>query len=295
MTPELVSVPVAGGHLAVHRWPGDGPVVMAAHGITANGLAWQRVADHLAGRVTLLAPDLRGRAASRDLPGPFGLETHADDLVATLDHLGVDRAVLAGHSMGAFVATTTAVRHPARIRELVLVDGGFGLPLPPGTDTDALLAAVLGPAFTRLGMTFPDRAGYLEFWARHPAFAELLDGGSAASGPQLPPTVMGHLAHDLIGEPPHLRSSCVPEAVRVDGLAVLTESGAALRLLTVPAVLLWARRGLLNEDQGLYDEHCLADVPIRAELVAGSNHYSILLGEAGATAVAGAIGAAVSR
>ncbi|WP_412543977.1 alpha/beta fold hydrolase [Longispora sp. K20-0274] len=289
MTPHLLRVPVAGGELAVHRWPGDGPVVLAAHGITGNGLAWQRVADHLAGEVTLLAPDLRGRAASRHLPAPYGLAAHADDLVAVLDHLGVDRVVLAGHSMGAFVATTAGVRHPGRIRELVLVDGGHGLPLPPGTDGDAVLAAVLGPAFARLAMTFADRASYLEFWARHPAFAELLD----ATGP--PGPVADHLAHDLIGEPPGLRSSCVPAAVRVDGLAVLTEAGAALRRLTVPAVLLWARRGLLDEDQGLYDERRLAGLPIRAELVAAANHYSILLGDAGAAAVAAAIRAAASE
>jgi hypothetical protein len=42
-------VPVAGGNLRVVEWPGDGPVVLAAHGITANALSWARVAELLGG------------------------------------------------------------------------------------------------------------------------------------------------------------------------------------------------------------------------------------------------------
>src|SRR4051794_8675431 len=95
-----------GGQL-VHVWPGtrpDAPVVLAAHGITANGLSWGPVAEQLDGAVTLLAPDLRGRAGSSHLPGPYGLARHADDLAAILDDRGVRQAVLVGHSMGAYVA-----------------------------------------------------------------------------------------------------------------------------------------------------------------------------------------------
>src|SRR5690242_12967876 len=60
--PEEFDVPVAGGRLRVCRWRGDGPVVLAAHGITANALSWAPVAQALKGRAVLVAPDLRGRA-----------------------------------------------------------------------------------------------------------------------------------------------------------------------------------------------------------------------------------------
>ncbi len=48
-----------------------------------------------------------------------------------LDHLGLDRAVVVGHSMGAFVTALLAARHPDRVERAVLVDGGFAFPPPP--------------------------------------------------------------------------------------------------------------------------------------------------------------------
>lgn len=75
------------------------------------------------------------------MPGPYGIVAHADDMAAVLDAHGVRRTVLVGHSMGAFVACQTAVRHPDRVAGVLLVDGGHGLPVPPGTDVDD----VLGP------------------------------------------------------------------------------------------------------------------------------------------------------
>ena len=87
---DHVTVPVAGGDLFVARW-GSGPPVLAVHGITGSHAAWPWVADRLAGAVSLIAPDLRGRGASNGLPGPFGMAAHAADLVAVLDHLEADR------------------------------------------------------------------------------------------------------------------------------------------------------------------------------------------------------------
>ena len=71
--PERIEFDVDGGRLAAHRWPADdpgAPLVLAAHGITGNGLTWARVADHLDAAVEFVAPDLRGRAASAALDGP---------------------------------------------------------------------------------------------------------------------------------------------------------------------------------------------------------------------------------
>jgi pimeloyl-ACP methyl ester carboxylesterase len=129
-------------------------VVLAAHGITANALSFGRVAEALAGRVDLVAPDLRGRAGSAGLPGPYGMAAHAADLIAVADHLGLDRVPLAGHSMGGFVVASTAAAYPDRVSGVLLVDGGVSLPVPAGVDVDAVLHAVIGPAMQRLSMTF---------------------------------------------------------------------------------------------------------------------------------------------
>ena len=276
------------GDLLVHRWPAarpDAPVAVAAHGITANGLSFGRVAAALGGQVTLAAPDLRGRAGSRDAPGPYGIARHAADLVAVLDTLGVPEAVLVGHSMGAWVAAVAAARHPSRVSGVVLVDGGLAFPPPPDLDLDAALAAVIGPAIARLGMTFATPSAYLDFWRAHPALAH-----------DWSPDVEAYLLHDLVGDGPY-RSSCVLDAVRTDGHQVLADpdTHAAIHAITAPAVLLYAERGFLDEPRPMYDAGRVAGLPMPAELVPGTNHYTILAGDKGARAVADRIRAMAAR
>ncbi len=281
---EELHVPVAGGELAVLRWPAaepDAPVVLALHGITANALSWARVAHHLDGRATLIAPDLRGRAASAALPGPYGIPAHTEDVAALAKALGLRNVVLAGHSMGAFVAALTAVRRPDPFAAVVLVDGGVGFPAPTGLTPDELLTAVIGPAMQRLSMTFPDRAAYRAFWQAHPAF-----------GAAWAPWVDDYVQRDLTGTEPEFRSSCRIDAVRVDGVGLFgPEVLRAVHDLPVPTELLWAGRGLMDEPQGLYDEERLAAAGldrerVRVRRVDGSNHYSILVGDEGARVVA---------
>ncbi|MFI6846887.1 alpha/beta hydrolase [Kitasatospora sp. NBC_00085] len=283
--PEQLTVPVPGGDLAVLRWPATAPgahAVVAVHGITANGLAWFEVARRLAGRATLLAPDLRGRGASRTVGGPYGLARHADDMAALITALDLGPTPVVGHSMGAWITALTAVRHPELVSRVVLVDGAVSFPLPEGVREEEALAAVLGPALARLSMTFPDRAAYRAFWQQHPAFnadwSEEIDA---------------YTQRDLIGTEPELRSACVLEAVQTDGAQVLLDqdAAAAVHRLPCPGELLWAERGLLDEPQGLYDDKRIAMAGLdKARVVASSlvpdtNHYSILWGRAGSEAV----------
>ena len=120
--PATIAVPVPGGALTVGIW-NNAPDAPAIHGITANHRCWPLLADHLPG-VRIIAPDLRGRGRSRDLGGPYGLEQHARDLVAVLDHLELESVAVVAHSMGAFVAVLLAARFPDRVSSLTLVDGG---------------------------------------------------------------------------------------------------------------------------------------------------------------------------
>jgi pimeloyl-ACP methyl ester carboxylesterase len=280
--PEEFDVPVAGGQLRVCRWIGTGPVVLAAHGITANALSWAAVAQVLGGSATLVAPDLRGRAGSRDLPGPYGLLAHADDLIAVLDHLGVGRAVVAGHSMGAFVAAVAAAGHPVRVASVLMVDGGVTMPTPSGADIDAILQAVIGPAMRRLQMTFASREAYLDFFRQHPALME-----------NWTEIVEAYVLRDLVGEAPELRSSCSLVAVRVDATDTLLDERTrrAVQELSCPVRLLMAERGIVNEPRGLYDDERLALAGldrdrVGVELIDHTNHYTILAGSVGAARVA---------
>src|SRR5579864_9776940 len=146
---RLFDVPVDGGELRVLQWGTGRRVAVAVHGITASAMSWQAVARQMPAGWTLAAPDLRGRGHSAHLPGPYGLERHAADVTAVLRPFG-GRPVLAGHSMGAYVALLARDAHPELVRRLVLVDGGLPLPVPDGVDPEVMIEATIGPAIARL-------------------------------------------------------------------------------------------------------------------------------------------------
>lgn len=261
--------------------------MVAVHGITGNHQAWGAVAGALAGAADLVAPDLRGRGASRDLPGPYGMRAHADDVIAVLDHLGLGQAVLVGHSMGGAVVAIAAVRHPERVAALVLVDGGPALPLPSDADPGEVLAATLGPALERLSMTFDSVDAYRDFFHQHPAFA--------APG-AVNDDVVAYLEHDLVPDGDRFRPAPVPEAVQVDGRELLVddEVRAATERFDCPATLLRAPRGLFDQVPPLLPDEALADLRSRwrigdERLVADTNHYTIVFAPHGAAAVAEAV------
>ncbi len=280
---DTLDVAVPGGDLRVGRWtasdPGA-PVVLAVHGVTANHLSWQSLAA--LDRFTVVAPDLRGRGRSNRLEGRAGMDRHADDLVAVLDHLGLDTVRVAGHSMGGFVAAALAERHPGRVAATVLVDGGLPFPpLPPGTSLDEALAAAIGPAAARLSMTFGSTEAYLDFWRAHPAFAGHWDG-----------EVEAYLAYDLDGQ----RSSVSGDAVREDSADLLDAEVASRRADALPdgTVFLRAERGMLDDPGGLYPVDLVAQhvgrfPRIQVREVPGVNHYTVVMGRPGALVVADAL------
>lgn len=302
MTYRIHDVPVDGGNLRVGEWGSADPenvhvpTVMAVHGITASHRAWAVVADELAGQVRLIAPDLRGRGRSAGLPGPYGMARHAADLAAVIETLALPRAILVGHSMGAFVAVVAAHLYPDRFGDILLVDGGLPLAVPAGISREDLLEATLGPAARRLSMTFPDHATHLEFWKQHPAFA-------AGQGGDVDEGLAGYARYDLTGTEPELRSSASLEAVRADSmdlygggaaLAALTGLGAGRSQEGRAVSLMTAPRGLLNQAPGLYSpsevERWSAALPaVTFRQVPDVNHYTIVMGRTGASAVAGEV------
>lgn len=195
-----------GGRLAVEVTDGDTAPVLAIHGISSQRRLWDWLRD-LAPTLSLVAPDLRGRGDSVTVGPAYGLCAHTDDMIAVLDALAIDRALVCGMSMGGFVAVDLAVRHPDRVAGLVLVDGGLPMAAPPGLTREAL------PAL------FADRLGRLEHaWASPAAYRDFFVGATA---PLLDPddtTLDGYLAHDLDAK----------GRVRLSGAAVLTDAADVL-------------------------------------------------------------------
>ena len=285
MTYELVTAPVRGGALTAGIWGArTGESVLAFHGITGSHMSWLTVARSLDGILTVIAPDLRGRGGSLELPGPFGMAQHAEDAVGLLDSLGIDRVDVVGHSMGGFVAMRFAADYPERVRGITLVDGGVPLPLPADIPIEELMKATLGPALARLEVAYPTREAYRDFWRVHPAFVGEWNAD-----------VEAYVDYDLVGAEPDLRSSASGVAALADSVeqgvgTVADEPWSAVRS---PITFLRAPRGLLN-GAALYDADYLAEFArthpnLGVVEVPDVNHYTILLNQRGAGAVAGAI------
>jgi lipase len=281
---RTVDVSVPGGDLRVGVWEGTtdaAPTVLLVHGVTASHLSWPFVAQRLP-EVRVVAPDLRGRGRSNDLSGPAGLAAHARDMVAVLDVLGVERAVVVGHSMGAFVALVLGDLYPERVSRIVLVDGGLPLDLPAGMGTDDIIRLVLGPTAERLAMRFASVDAYLDFWRAHPAFRR-----------DWTPELEAYLAYDLVGAEPDLRPATSYETLEEDSIDQNTGGAIAdaLARLRHPTVLLTAERGLLDQVPALYARDRIpglvqAHPGLQHVAVPDVNHYTIAMSERGADAVA---------
>ena len=294
---DLGEVSVRGGALRVAR-AGPPPdeadaVVLAVHGITSSHMAWRTIARELVSRarVCMLAPDLRGRGGSATLPGPYGMASHVTDLIGVLDDAGVERVVLAGHSMGAYVVARLAAEHPERAAAVVLLDGGLSIPIPPDQDPDKVLAAVVEQSVARLQVTYASADEYVGLWRAHPALLQ-----------QWNDDVDAYARYDVSGEPGNMRCVVSEAAVVADCADLVHDetTRTAVDRVHAPIDLLRAPRGLFDGEPLLPDPVLAAFRALhpraRIEEIAGVNHYTLAFGAGpGPRRVAAVIEAAVGH
>lgn len=129
----------------------SGPVTVLLHGAGMDHTVWVHQSRYLAHHgQSVLAVDLPGHGRSGGAPLE-SIDALADWVIAFLDAAGVERAVLAGHSMGALTALSAAARHPARVAGLILLGVAERMPVHP----DLLAAARAGdPLAPRLIATW---------------------------------------------------------------------------------------------------------------------------------------------
>lgn len=138
-------------HYTVRGTRGTGPAVVLIQGLGLSSRFWFDIPDLLASDPAaprfVIAVDNRGTGGSDKPRRLWTMGTMADDVIAVLDHAGVDEAFIVGISMGGMIAQHVALRHPSRVRGLVLLatTAGFLLgALPEATALRRLLSLPLG-------------------------------------------------------------------------------------------------------------------------------------------------------
>jgi 3-oxoadipate enol-lactonase len=128
--------------------PAPGRNIVLVHSLAMDRSFWRPVAERLAAEACVLIHDCRGHGRSDKPTGPVTVEQHADDLADLFDALGWPSALAAGASMGGCIALAFAIRHPARVSALGLVDttAWYGADAPKNWEqrANAALAAGMG-------------------------------------------------------------------------------------------------------------------------------------------------------
>jgi pimeloyl-ACP methyl ester carboxylesterase len=139
----------------VLEYPGDGPPIFLLHGLTANAYSFGGlVAGGLAPALHVYALDLRGRGLSDKPDSGYSIANHAADVLGVLDALGIEQAVIGGHSFGGLVTYHLAAHHPDRVSKVIVLDS-------PPIVSDKMLEQIK-PALARLGVKMPSADGYIE-------------------------------------------------------------------------------------------------------------------------------------
>ena len=192
-TTAVLALP--GARLA-YQVSGAGPAVVLVHGFGLDMRMWDAQAEHLTLRFQVVRYDCRGFGAS----GPFDPAvpyTHAGDLLDLLDHLAIDRAVLAGLSFGGRIAMQAALAAPRRVRGLALLDAVLD-----DVPWDAESAEGLQEA-ARQAQQHGLLAGRTA-WLAHPLFAAAKRQPAVASA--LADMVAGYPGQHWTGHDPHRQS-----------------------------------------------------------------------------------------
>ncbi|HMK51606.1 MAG TPA: alpha/beta hydrolase, partial [Thermodesulfobacteriota bacterium] len=247
-------------------WEGDGKQILCVHGITANCRFWDCLASALAPRHRVIAIDLRGRGLSDKPQTGYSIKHHCKDILALMNDQGLQRAVLMGHSLGAFISLVFAARYPQRVDRLILVDGGGKL---SETQMEKVFAGIK-PSLDRLGQIFPSLRTYLS---------------QMKQAPYLQPWnsyMETYFRYEVEEAEGGVRSRVHPKHIEEEAKNLgKVDSREFYKKIKAPTLILRATKGMLAKDDLLLPEdvvdRMVRDIPnVKRVDLRGTNHYSIL-------------------
>ena len=264
--PIMKEVKGDGVKINLAMWEGSLGPILCVHGITANCRCWDVLADVLAPQYRVLAMDLRGRGRSEKPDEGYSLETHLRDMNGLMDDLGIDRAVVMGHSLGAFIGLAFAAQYPERVNRLILIDGGGDL---SQEQIDQVFAGIK-PALDRLQHVFPSVETYLETMRQAPFIQ-----------PWSPATET-YFRYEIEATDDGVRTNIQPSHIAEEaGNIRQVKFDAFYPQVQCPVLILRAPLGLLSENDILLPEdvieRMIREIPdARRFDVNGMNHYGIV-------------------
>ena len=172
---------------------GTGQPLIFLHGVGNRASVWFDVAPAFTGSYRVIVPDLPGHGESAPREGDLPMATIVGGTERLLAAVTADRpAILVGNSMGAWIATLLAHRHPGRVDRIVLVDGG---PLPGEPGAPSLLPTTREEAARLMAMLRDPSAPPLPDWL----LDDLVRRAPGAPTARLLRDLPGLVAHLLVG------------------------------------------------------------------------------------------------
>ncbi|PUA82269.1 3-oxoadipate enol-lactonase [Nocardioides currus] len=160
----------------------DAPVVVLSNSMGADLRMWDGVLGALEEHFRVVRYDTRGHGQSPEAPGPYSMDDLADDYVALLDTLGVDKAHLVGLSLGGMMGMRLAARDPERVDRLVLLCTGAHLEVGPAYTERAAQVRAQGTGSVAEGVV--NRWFTPAYLEQHPGIREHHEAMCAATSPE---------------------------------------------------------------------------------------------------------------